>query len=176
MPLLFISELMYCPISPKCLMHPIKSFAFSLTETIRKSLKNLQKALSGLEVMSAELERVAASLMIGRLPSAWAARSYPSLKPLGSYITDLCERLAFFEVRVYILSYPLVIYCMITNFFEGRISFSNQDPSSVNNGRRFHGLAIMVETLLRLQIYNHPERHSCARKAVRMLGSSLLPQ
>lgn len=74
-------------------------FAFSLTETIRKSLKNLQKALSGLEVMSADLEKVMSSLMIGRLPSAWAQRSYPSLKPLGSYVNDLCERLAFFEVR-----------------------------------------------------------------------------
>lgn len=70
----------------------------SLTLTIRQSLLNLQKALSGLEVMSAELEQLVASLMIGRIPNAWAARSYPSLKPLGSYIIDLCERLAFFQV------------------------------------------------------------------------------
>ncbi|VDO03290.1 unnamed protein product [Rodentolepis nana] len=70
----------------------------NLTGIILKSLKNLQKAISGLEVMSADLEKVAVSLMIGRLPSAWALRSYPSLKPLGSYILDLCERLAFFEV------------------------------------------------------------------------------
>ena len=48
--------------------------------------------------MSAELEGVVASLTIGRIPSVWAARSYPSLKPLGSYIADLCERLAFFQV------------------------------------------------------------------------------
>ncbi len=48
--------------------------------------------------MSAELEGIAASLMIGRVPSAWDARSYPSLKPLGGYVSDLCDRLAFLQV------------------------------------------------------------------------------
>ncbi|VUZ52829.1 unnamed protein product, partial [Hymenolepis diminuta] len=86
----------------------------NLTETIRKSLKNLQKALSGLEVMSADLEKVMSSLMIGRLPSAWAQRSYPSLKPLGSYINDLCERLAFFE-RWYENSKPTIFW--LSGFF-----------------------------------------------------------
>ncbi|VDD77178.1 unnamed protein product [Mesocestoides corti] len=69
----------------------------NLTSTIRHTLLNLQKAISGLEVMSAELERTAASLLIGRIPDVWCARSYPSLKPLGSYISDLCERLNFFQ-------------------------------------------------------------------------------
>ena len=47
--------------------------------------------------MNAELEDVAHNLLIGKVPSMWAKRSYPSLKPLGSYIADLLERLRFLQ-------------------------------------------------------------------------------
>jgi len=45
--------------------------------------------------MSSELERLAFSLFDNIVPELWAAVSYPSLKPLGSYINDLIKRLAF---------------------------------------------------------------------------------
>lgn len=63
-----------------------------LTSVVRSSLQNLVKAVEGLVVMSSDLENVYNAMLIGQVPSVWAAKSYPSLKPLGSYIADLLVR------------------------------------------------------------------------------------
>jgi len=68
-----------------------------LTTVVRSSFQNLIKAIKGLVVMNQELESLANSLLIGKVPEMWAKHSYPSLKPLGGYIADLIERLNFLQ-------------------------------------------------------------------------------
>lgn len=65
-----------------------------LTKVVRESLQHTEKAIKGLIAMSHDLEDVFNSFLNGSVPKAWKSKSYPSLKPLGSYITDLTQRLA----------------------------------------------------------------------------------
>jgi len=68
-----------------------------LTAIIRSSLASLQKAIKGLVVMDAELEALAGALLLGTRPAMWMKRSYPSLKPLAGYVSNLLDRLAMFS-------------------------------------------------------------------------------
>ncbi|CAB3257079.1 unnamed protein product [Arctia plantaginis] len=64
-----------------------------LLHEITVSLKDLQKAVKGLIVMSPALDLQSNAMLLGRIPNNWAKVSYPSLKPLPSYVSDFIERL-----------------------------------------------------------------------------------
>ncbi|XP_044735429.1 dynein axonemal heavy chain 1-like [Chrysoperla carnea] len=68
-----------------------------LLAIIKDSLQNLIKAIKGLVVMSDALENLSRALFTNAIPDTWKARAYPSLQPLGAWIKDLGERVAFMK-------------------------------------------------------------------------------
>ncbi|CAE7538086.1 Dnah1, partial [Symbiodinium microadriaticum] len=68
-----------------------------LVKVMHSSLRELQKALKGLVVLSAELEKMGNDMFDQRVPAGWTAKAYPSLKPLGPWTKDLLLRLNFLQ-------------------------------------------------------------------------------
>lgn len=85
-----------------------------LVDTIKITLADVQKAIKGLTLMSFELEEIFSSMSIGKVPLTWNKVSYPSLKPLGSYINDLIDRLNFFQNWI---DYDAPVVFWISGFF-----------------------------------------------------------
>ena len=64
-----------------------------LIETIKSSLKTLLLTMEGKLVSNAEMEALQTSVLNNAIPDKWMAKSYPSRKPLLSYVHDLKARL-----------------------------------------------------------------------------------
>jgi len=63
---------------------------------VRASLVDIEKAVKGLVIMGPELEDVASGIVLNKQPAYWKKVSYPSLKPMSSYVADLVQRMNFF--------------------------------------------------------------------------------
>ena len=85
-----------------------------LLDEIRSGLADVADAIRGVAIMSQALEEVARSIELGHVPKQFLAKSFPSLKPLASYFTDLNERLAF--LREWAEGKPPPVY-WISGFF-----------------------------------------------------------
>ena len=69
----------------------------NLLKVITTTLKNILLALKGEVLLSEQMEKVYNSLLIGEIPAMWLTVSYPSMKPVASYIKDFCNRLATYN-------------------------------------------------------------------------------
>lgn len=82
------------------LIQELKRFN-KLLSVIKSSLQDCSKAIKGLIVMSPEIESLSESVFQGQVPKLWLNVSYPSVKPLQSYIADLKKRIKFFSNWIY---------------------------------------------------------------------------
>ena len=63
---------------------------------MHSSTKEVQLALKGLVVMSADLDAMGTAVFNQLVPGMWEEKAYPSLKPLMGWVQDLVDRLDFF--------------------------------------------------------------------------------
>merc|ERR1719486_745924 len=68
-----------------------------LISGMKSMLRELQRGLKGLVVMSAQLDAAYANLLFQQVPGPWGegGKGYPSLKPLASWFKDFLGRMAF---------------------------------------------------------------------------------
>ncbi len=65
-----------------------------LTSAMRRSLGELDLGLKGDLTMSESMERLMHALAADVVPASWSTLAYPSLRPLGSWLVNLLQRVA----------------------------------------------------------------------------------
>lgn len=82
---------------------------------VRKTLDELEQAINGFAVMSAELEGMYNDFLYQRIPQIWTSVSYPSRKKLNDYFSDLIARVQF--LKSWIIDGPPNVYWISAFFF-----------------------------------------------------------
>merc|ERR1719361_769020 len=68
-----------------------------LVDEIKRSLRELDLGLNGELTMSERMEELQMALFMDKVPGTWSKLSQPSLRPLGSWVTNLMDRVAQLE-------------------------------------------------------------------------------
>jgi len=63
---------------------------------VRASLTDIGKMVKGLVIADANLDDVAEGILLNKQPAFWKKVSFPSLKPMSSYVADLVTRMTMF--------------------------------------------------------------------------------
>ena len=94
------------------------------------TLPELRRALKGLVVMSNELESMGKAMQVNKVPGNWAAKTDPSLKPLGSWAQELWERVDFIQVWIG-TGIPIVFW--ITGFYFSLQNFARKNQLPIDS-------------------------------------------
>ncbi|KAI5751908.1 hypothetical protein M8J77_011995 [Diaphorina citri] len=113
------------------LLQEIQRYNVLLTR-IRSSLENLGKALLGQMIMSPPLEAIFQCIHEGNIPADWL-RAYPSLKPLGSWVNDLIDRVAHFQTWASTVRPPVLFWLSAYTFPTGFLTAVKQIASRSRN-------------------------------------------
>jgi dynein heavy chain len=103
---------------------------------MRSSLRDLKRAIKGFIVMSAELDAMYTAFMNNQVPGIWESVSFASLKTLGSWVKDLCFRVAF--MRQWLLhgqpaAFPLPVFFFPQGFMTASLqTFARKHKEAID--------------------------------------------
>ncbi|KAM6469113.1 dynein axonemal heavy chain 9 [Liasis olivaceus] len=86
-----------------------------LTSEIRRSLRELDLGLKGELTMTNDMETLHNAIFLDMVPESWIRRAYPSMSGLGSWFTDLLNRIRELETWTGDFMLPSVVW--LAGFF-----------------------------------------------------------
>ncbi|KAG8128899.1 hypothetical protein E2320_015665, partial [Naja naja] len=86
-----------------------------LTSEIKRSLRELDLGLKGELTMTNDMETLQNAIFLDMVPESWTRRAYPSMSGLGSWFTDLLNRIRELETWIGDFVLPSVVW--LAGFF-----------------------------------------------------------